>query len=244
VERLLSKWAPVSGVVAGILLATAILSNGDTPGDNARVTQVFSFYQQNAAIQQTVAICGTLGMAFLVLFAVSLADRMRAGGARAARRPGGVGGTDRAGRAGGWLAYGTTAAAVFAAAGAVSLLAFIWILASDIRFLAPSTAQTLNVLANDFFLPSVAGFFAFGVVAGLASTVSQVPVRWMGPVLIVFGIAAAVPPVTFFAVLAIFLWVLTCGIYLIAQGPPDVTEREPDIRLAPSSAGSVGQGRR
>jgi hypothetical protein len=241
VQRWLSKWAPVSGVVAGILLATAILSNGDTPGDNARASQVFSFYLPNAAIQQAVAICGTLGMAFFVLFAVSLADRMRAGGARAARSPDEAGGSGGANRAGGWLAYGTTATAVFAAAGAVSLLAFIWILASDIRFLAPSTAQMVNVLANDFFLPSVAGFFAFGVVAGLASTVSQVPVRWMGPVLIVFGIAAAVPPVTFFAVLAIFLWVLTCGIYLVAQGPPDVTEREPDIRLAPSS---VGQGRR
>jgi hypothetical protein len=239
VERWLSKWAPVSGVVAGLLLATAILANGDTPGDSARPGQVFAFYLHNAAIQQAVAICGTLGMAFFVLFAVSLAGRVRA------RHPGGAAGDGHAGRTGGWLAYGTTAAAVFAAAGAVSLLAFIWILAADIRFLAPSAAQTLNVLANDFFLPSVAGFFVFGVVAGLASTVSQVPVRWMGPVLIVFGIAAAIPPVTFFAVLAIFLWVLSCGAWLVAQGPPDVTERELDTGLTPSSAGrSVGQGGR
>ena len=232
-ERWLSKWAPVSGVVAGILLATAVLSNGDTPGDNARAGQVFTFYLHNAAIQQAVAICGTLGMAFFVLFAVSLAGRVRA------RHPYAAGGgrTGRASRTGGWLAYGTTAAAVFAAAGAVSLLAFIWILAADIRFLTPPAAQTLNVLANDFFLPSVAGFFVFGVVAGLASTVSQVPVRWMGPVLVVFGIAAAIPPVTVFAVLAIFLWVLSCGIWLVAQGPPDVTEREPDFGLAPRSAG-------
>jgi hypothetical protein len=235
VERWLSKWAPVSGVVAGILLATAVLSNGDTPGDNARAGQVFTFYLHNAAIQQAVAICGTLGMAFFVLFAVSLAGRVRA------RHPDAAG-AGRTGRTGGWLAYGTTAAAVFAAAGAVSLLAFIWILAADIRFLAPPAAQTLNVLANDFFLPSVAGFFVFGVVAGLASTVSQVPVRWMGPVLVVFGIAAAIPPVTFFAVLAIFLWVLSCGIWLVAQGPPDVTEREPDFGLAPSSAGRQQAG--
>ena len=238
-ERWFSKWAPVSGVVAGILLATAVLSNGNAPGDDARAGQISAFYQQNAALQQAVAICGTLGMAFLVLFAVALAGRIRAAGTGGDDRPGRP---DRAGRAGGWLAYGTAAAAVFAAAGAVSLLAFIWILASDIRFLGPSATQTLNVLANDFFLPSVAGFFVFGVVAGLASTVSQVPVRWMGPVLIVFGIAAAIPPVTFFAVLAIFLWAAACGIYLVAQGPPDVTEREPDIRLAPSSQGSsVGQ---
>jgi hypothetical protein len=229
VQRWLSKWAPITGVVAGILLAAAVLGNGNTPGSSARAGQVFGFYLQHAALQQAVAICGTLGMAFFVLFAVALAGRVRARGA------------------GGWLAYGTAAAAVFAAAAAVSLLAFIWILASDIRFLAPSAAQTLNVLANDFYLPSVAGFFGFGVVAGLASTVSQTPVRWMGPVLVGFGIAAAIPPVTFFAVLAIFLWAATCGIYLVAQGPPDVTEREPDIGLAPSSAssaGSVGQRRR
>jgi hypothetical protein len=222
VERWLGKWAPVSGVAAGILLAVAVLGNGSPPGNSARAGQVFAFYLHNAAIQQAVAICGMLGMAFFVLFAVALAGRVRACGT------------------GGWLAYGTVAAAVFAAAGALSLLAFIWILASDIRFLAPSAAQTLNVLANDFFLPSVAGFFVFGVVAGLAAAVSRIPVRWMGPVLIVFGIAAVVPPVTFFAVLAIFLWVLSAGIWLVAQGPPDVTGRAPDIRLAPSS---VGQGR-
>jgi hypothetical protein len=223
VERWLSKWAPLSGAVAGILLATAVLANGNTPGNSARAAQVFGFYLHNAAIQQAVAICGTLGMAFFVLFAVSLAGRARAGGA------------------GGWLAYGSAAAAAFAAAGAVSLLAFTWILASDIRFLAPSAAQTLNVLANDFVLPSLAGFFVFGVVAGVASTVTRAPARWMGPVLVVFGIAAAIPPVTFFAVLAIFLWAASCGIWLVAQGPPDVTGREPDVRLAPSS---VGQGRR
>jgi len=236
VERWLSKWAPISGLVAGILLAAAVLSNGNTPGHSARAGQVFAFYLHNAALQQAVAVCGTLGMAFFVLFAVALAGRVRARHAAA-----GAAGAAGAARAGGWLAYGAAAAAVFAAAAALPLLAFIWILASDIRFLSPPAAQTLNVLANDFYLPSVAGFFVFGVVAGLASTVSQTPARWMGPVLVVFGIAAAIPPVTFFAILAIFLWAASCGIWLVAQGPPDVTGREPDVRLAPSS---VGQGRR
>jgi hypothetical protein len=232
-------------VVAGILLAIAVISNGNAPGDNARVSQIYSFYLQNPGHEQTVAICGMLGMAFFVLFAVSLAGRVRTGEARAAETRAAETGARVGGpaRAGGWLAYGTTAAAVFAAAGAVALLAFVWILASDIRFLAPSSAQTLNLLANDFYLPSVAGFFVFGVVAGLASTVSRIPVRWMGPVLVLFGIAAVIPPVTFFAVLAIFLWAAACGIYLIAQGPPDVAEREPDIRLAPSSSSVSQRGR-
>jgi hypothetical protein len=222
VERWLSKWAPFSGVVAGILVAVAVLANGSTPGDSARAAQVVSFYAHNAATQQAVAVCGTLGAAFFVLFAVSLAGRVRAAGA------------------GGWLAHGTAACAVFAAVALVALLAFTWILASDIRFLAPATAQTLNVLTNDFFLPTVAGFFVFGVVAGLASGISRVPVRWMGWVLLAFGICAVVPPVTFFAILATFLWVVASGFWLVAQGPADVTGRVPDVRLAPSS---VGEGR-
>jgi hypothetical protein len=222
VERWLSKWAPLTGAVAGILVAVAILANGNTPGNDARAGQVVSFYLQNGAIQQAVAVCGTLGMAFFVLFAVSLAGRVRVGGV------------------GGWLSYGTAAAAVFAALALASQLAFTWILADDIKFLTPSSAQTFNVLANDFYFPSVAGFFVFGVVGGLASLLSKAPTRWMGWTLFAFGICAIIPPVTFYAVLAIFLWVLSGGIWLVAQGPPDVTEREPDIRLAPSS---VGQGR-
>lgn len=221
-ERWLGKWAPFSGVVAGVLVAVSVLANGSTPANDARPGQVVAFYLQNGAIQQAVAICGTLGMAFFVFFAVALALRTRASGA------------------GGWLAYGAAAGAVFAALALASLLAFSWILADDIRFLTPSSAQTLNVLTNDFYLPSLAGFFVFGVVGGLASAVSRAPVRWMGWVLFAFGICAVVPPVTFFAVLAVFLWVAASGIWLVAQGPPDVAEREPDVRLAPSS---LGQGR-
>jgi len=88
------------------------------------------------------------------------------------------------------------------------------------------------VLSNDFFVPAVAGFAVFGIVSGLAVAVSKAPARWMGWVLVVFGIAALGPPVSWFAFLATFLWSLVTGIWLVVQKPAQVRTSEPDVSLA------------
>jgi hypothetical protein len=200
--------------VAGILITVSLFSGSSTPNNNASPAQVARFYLQHATGQKVSAIAGILAMAFLVFFAVGLASRVRAGGGS------------------GWLANGTIGGAVFAAAGFAPLLAFTWILASDIKFLTAPAVQTLNVLQNDLFMPALAGFFVFGVVGGLAAAVSKAPARWMGWALFVFGIAAVIPPVSWFALLAIFLWVLVAGIWMAVQGTPRVRESEPDVSLA------------
>jgi len=215
VERWLSRWGPLSGAVAGILIAVSIFSGSNTPNNNAPAGQVARFYLQHATGQKASAIAGILGMAFLVLFAVAMAGRVRAGHA-----------------GGGWLANGAIGGAAFAAATFAPVIAFSWILASDIKFLTASTVQTLNVLQNDLFLPAIAGFFVFGVVGGLAAVVSKATVRWMGWVLFVFGIGAAVPPLSWFALLGIFLWVLVAGVWLAVQGTPRVRQSEPEVSLA------------
>lgn len=213
-ERWLSRWAPLSGAVAGILVAVSIFSGSNTPNNNASPAQVARFYLQHATGQKASAIAGILGMAFLVMFAVAMAGRVRAG------------------HGGGWLANGAIGGAAFAAAAFAPVIAFSWILASDIKFLAASTVQTLNVLQNDLFLPAIAGFFVFGVVGGLAAVVNKAPARWMGWVLFGFGVAVAVPPISFFALLAIFLWVLVAGAWLAIQPPPQVRQSDRDLSLA------------
>ena len=50
---------------------------------------------------------------------------------------------------------------------------------------------------------------------------------WMGWVLFVIGIAALVPPISWFAFLATLLWVLIAGIWMTVQGPPAVEQAEP-----------------
>ena len=213
-ERWLSRWAPLSGTVAGVLVAVSFLSGNGSVDNNATAAQVFRFYQQHATGQKVSAICGTLGAAFLVFFAVAMASRIRAAGGSS------------------WLAGGAIGGAVFAALGLVPLFAFSLILASDVKFLTASSAQTLNVLDNDFFLPLVAGFFVFGVLAGLAAVVGRTPARWMGWVLFAFGILCAVPPISWFAFLATFLWVLVAGTWMAMQTPTQVAESARDVSLA------------
>jgi hypothetical protein len=174
---------------------------------------VVKFYTVHAAGQKVSALMGAFAMVFFVFFAVALAGRVRASGAA------------------GWLATGVVGGAVAAMAGLLSLLAFGFILADDIKFLSPGSVQTLNVLDNNFFLPAVAGFVVFGVVAGLAVAVSKAPVRWMGWVLFALGIICAVPPISWFAFLAMLLWSLVAGIWLAVQKPPRVPASEPEVAL-------------
>lgn len=214
VERWLSRWAPLASVPAAALIIVAFASgNGSSPNNNASVAQIVRFYSAHGTGQKVSALTGALAFVFFVFFAVALSGRVRGTGDR------------------GWLANGVVGGAVFAAVGFLPFLTFSFILGNDIKFMLPSTAQTLNVLDNDYFLPVVAGFATFGIVTGLAVVVSRAPARWMGWVLVAFGVAAAVPPISFFAFLATFLWALVAGVWLAVQAKPRVPADQPEPSL-------------
>ncbi len=222
-ERWLNRWAPLAGVPAAALILAALFAAGsNSPNDKAPVAQVVKYYSAHATGQKVSALVGGLAFVFLVFFAVALAGRVRASGA--AR----------------WLANGVVGGAAAAMIGFLSMLAFGFILAGDIKVLSPGSVQTLNVLDNDFFLPAVAGFVVFGVVAGLAVAVSKAPARWMGWVLFALGIICAVPPLSWFAFLAMFLWSLVAGIWLAVRKPARVPASEPEATLG-SRIGSLQQ---
>ncbi len=148
-----------------------------------------------------------LAMFFLVVFAAALVRHVRRG--------------DR------WIATGALGGAVVAAVGLTALLGFDLVLATDTKDLTSTSAQTLILLENDFFLPAVIGFGLFGVLGGLAVVAGRILPVWMGWVLFAIGIAALVPPISWFAMLATALWVLIAGIWMVVQGPPAVARAEP-----------------
>lgn len=196
------------------LVLVAIFTGGSTPNNNDPVTKVVSYYTAHRTGTEVSSVLWALGSVFLVFFAVGLAARVRAGGAP------------------GWLAHGLVAGAVAAMLGSLPLLTFQFILADDIKFLSAGSVQTLNVLANDFFLPYVAGFVVFAVIAGLAAAAGRAPARWMGWLLFAIGILCAVPPLSWFASLAVLLWSLAAGIWLAAQKPAaPVPATAPDVTL-------------
>jgi hypothetical protein len=196
----LSKWAPASGTLAGVLVAIAFFAGPNSPGDNATGAQVIAWYGSHHTSDFVFDVIGGLAVLFFVLFAVALARQVRTG--------------DR------WLAHGALGAAVFGGVGFVTSVGFDAVLAQDHNHLTIASAQTLSLLENDFFLPILVGFALFGILTGLAVVVGRILPKWMGWVMFVFGLACFAGPIGFFGLLATMLWVLVAGIWLVKQGPP------------------------
>ena len=104
--------------------------------------------------------------------------------------------------------------------GFLTSVGFDSVLAQDHNHLTIASAQTLNLLENDFFLPIVVGFALFGILTGLAVVVGRILPKWMGWVMFAFGLACLAGPVGFFGLLATVLWVLVAGTWMVKQGPP------------------------
>jgi hypothetical protein len=196
----LSRWAPASGVLAAVLVAIAFFTSPKAPGDDATGAQVIAWYNSHSASDFTSDLMGGLAVLLLVLFAVGLVRQVRTG--------------DR------WLAYGALAGAVFGGVGFLTSIGFDSVLAQNHNHLTVASAQTLNLLENDFFLPILVGFALFGILAGLAVVVGKILPKWMGWVMFAFGLACLAGPAGFFGLLAIMLWVLVAGIWMVKQGPP------------------------
>ena len=176
----------------------------DSPGSDATGAQVIAWYGSHHGSDFVFDLIGGLAVLFLVLFAVALARQVRTG--------------DR------WLAHGALAGAVFGGVGFLTSVGFDSVLAQDHNHLTAASAQTLNLLDNDFFLPLLVGFALFGILTGLAVVVGRILPAWMGWVMFAFGLTTLAGPIGFFGLLATILWVLVAGIWMVKQGPP-VPER-------------------
>lgn len=210
-ERWLSRWAPLTGVVAAILITVAVFVGGNTPNADASPASVISFFARNGSAAKASGLIGAFAMVFFVLFAVAMASRLRSDGT--------------------WLANGMVAGAVFGATGVTALFCVQYVLGQNSRYLTAGSASALNLLDNTFVLPAAAGMCVFGIVGGLAVAASRAPARWMGWVLVVIG-ACSASPLLFFALLATAVWVLVTGIWLAAQGLPKLREDKPEASLA------------
>ena len=202
----LSRWGPLAGVLSALLFVASFVTGSSTPDDNAAGQQVIQWYTTHHNRQMLGDLLVGLAMFFLVVFAATLARHVRRG--------------DR------WIATGALGGAVIAAIGLTCLIGFDFVLATDTKDLTPASAQTLNLLQNDFFLPVVLGFALFAVLGGLAVVTGRILPAWMGWVLFAIGIAALVPPISWFALLGTMLWVLIASIWMAVQGPPAIEQAE------------------
>jgi hypothetical protein len=168
---------------------------------------VIAYYGTHRSEVETSSIIFAFAFLFVVLFAGSLRSYLR-------RTPSAEG-----------LGALVLAGGVLMTAGATIGSGMEYGLAHQLHHLGPETAQTINLLSQEIFLPIVAGAFVFGVSSGLAILHGAQLPKWLGWVAIVMGIAVLIPPASFPALLAFAIWSIIVSIlmYVRTGAPADAS---------------------
>jgi hypothetical protein len=214
----LSRLAPLTGVIFAVVLVAGIFTSGETPDGNASPAKVIAYYATHRSDIETSAIVFVFAFLFLVLFAASLRSYLR----RTAAAEG--------------LSALVLPGAVLMAVGATTASAVEYGLAHHLSRVEPATAQTMNLLSNELFLPIIVGAFLLAVSSGLAILCGARLPKWLGWVAIVLGIAALIPPASFPALLGFVIWSVIVSILIYRRTGPAMSPTTD----APGALGTSG----
>jgi hypothetical protein len=194
-----STWerlAPLTGVAFVVIAVIAFAIGGSTPGDHDTAQQVQDFYGKHHDKHMLLSFILALSTPFLLFFVSSLRHELR--------RAGGTG----------QLANAAFAGGVLAAAG-FAILAFVHLALADAADSANTigTAQVLNVLDNNDFIPAAAGIGLLMLAAGMSAVRHGGLPKWLGWAAVVIGVLAFTPA-GFFAFLASGIWIALASILL------------------------------
>jgi hypothetical protein len=213
----LSRLAPLTGVIFAVLVVVGVFTSGETPNANASPAKVLAYYGSHRSEVETSAILFALAFLFVVLFAGSLRSYMR----RTAAAEG--------------LAAIVLAGGVLMAAGVLTGAGVEYGLAHNLGQLAPATAQTMNLLSQELFLPVLGGAFLFAIGSGLAILRGARLPTWLGWVAIVLAIAVLIPPASFLALLVFAIWSVIVSILIYRRIGPATSAPTAD---APGALGA------
>jgi hypothetical protein len=100
----------------------------------------------------------------------------------------------------------------------------------------PGTAQTLNVLSSDMWLPVVVGLALLGLGTGVSALRSATLPKWLGWVSVAFGLLALAGPAGGIAFLVAPAWALVIGIVIMRSSRVAATLADPAAQDAPQQA--------
>ena len=216
----LSRLAPLTGVLFAVLVVVGVFtSSSETPEANSSSAKVIAYYGTHGSEVETSAILFALAFLVIVLFAGVLRSYLR-------RTPAVEG-----------LSALVLAGSVLMAAGALISSGVEYGLAHNLSHLSPATAQTMNLLSQELFLPIIGGAFLFAICSGLAILRGAALPKWLGWVAIVLGIAALIPPASFPALIGFVIWSIIVSILMYRR--TDAVTPAPSTD-APSMVGASG----
>jgi hypothetical protein len=210
--ELKNRWMVWTGPLFTVVFAGALFGlEGSTPGEKASSKEVMDYFNSHQGRTMTEVFLAPLMAALLVLFASHIRTMVR----------------DRHLVPG----QGPTvllAGAVLWASGLLlgSVLSLALVSASDHG--QDQVAQTMNVLANDSWIPFIAGVAVTLIGAGLTVLGTGILPRWMGWVALVVGVISMAGPGGFLGFFVGPLWLLVAGV-MLGRAPAPASLDEPSI---------------
>ena len=208
------------GVLGGVYAVLFVIANvllGE-PGSGTAGATVVKYYHDH----QTTETVGVFAVAFAVVALTFFLASLRRT----------LGGTDE----GRYLGNVVTVGGAVYAAGLMTMTALTVALIDAAKDNMPGTAQTLNVLSSDMWLPVVVGLALLGLGTGVSALRSAALPKWLGWVSVAFGVLALAGPAGGIAFLVAPAWALVIGIVIMRSSRAAATLAEPAAQDAPQQA--------
>jgi hypothetical protein len=199
------------GLLGGAYAALFVIANfliGE-PGSGSTGAEVVRYYHDH----QTAEMVGVFAVAFAVVALMFFLASLRRT----------LSGTDEGRHLASVITAGGAVYAVGLMTGAALTVALVDAAKNDLA----GTAQTLNVLGNDMWVPVVAGLAMLGLGTGVAALRSATLPKWLGWVSVVFGVMALAGPAGAIAFLVAPAWALVTGIVIIRSARATTAPGEP-----------------
>lgn len=211
--RFWSRLGALGGVYA-VLFVIAYFLLGE-PGAGTAGAAVVKYYHDH----ETTEMVGVFAVAFAVVALTFFLASLRRT----------LSGTDE----GRFLVNVITVGGAVYAAGLMMMTALTVALVDAAKNSMPATAQTLNVLSSDMWLPVVVGLALLGLGTGVTALRSAALPKWLGWVSVAFGVLALAGPAGAIAFLVAPAWALLTGIVIMRSPRAAVTLADPAAQDVP-----------
>jgi Domain of unknown function (DUF4386) len=186
--------APLTGVALIVVVILGFAIGGEPPGADSSPEEIVDFYVDNDSSVMFGAALEGIAATLLLFFAGFLRQLLRAAEGE-----------------GHMLSAVAMAGATVIAVGLAFDATLSFALAETAEDIEPASAQTLQALWDNDFMPLAVGFQVFLLASGISILRHGALPKWLGWVAIVLGVIA-ITPIGFVAATAGAIWILIVGV--------------------------------